>query len=96
MTRSDYTRISQYLSIYKQAKTPYWFDQIYIGDSKYKSISTKERSKINARKVAEELFLEMKGNKEIKGFWFYFFNNLLFCIYIFFFMEFKIILFLLI
>ena len=65
MTRSDYTRISQYLSIYKQAKTPYWFDQIYIGDRKYKSISTKERSKINARKVAEELFLEMKGNKEI-------------------------------
>ena len=29
------------------------------------SISTKEKSKIIARKVAEELFLEMKGNKEI-------------------------------
>ena len=58
MTFTDYTRISQGLSIYKQAKTPYWFGQIYIGDRK-------EKSKINARKVAEELFLEMKGNIEI-------------------------------
>ena len=65
MTFTDYTRISQDLSIYKQAKTLYWFAQIYIGDRKYKSILTKEKSKINARKVAEELFLEMKGNKEI-------------------------------
>ena len=65
MTRTDYTRISQGLSIYKQARSPHWFAQIYIGDRKYKSISTKEKSKIIARKVAEELFLEMKGNKEI-------------------------------
>ena len=65
MTRTDYTRISQTLSIYKQAKTLYWFAQSYIGDRKYKSISTKKKSKINTRKVAEELFLEMKGDKEI-------------------------------
>ncbi len=65
MTCTDYTRISQGLSMYKQARSPHWFAQIYIGDRKYKSISTKEKSKIIARKVAEELFLEMKGNKEI-------------------------------
>ena len=38
--------------------------QIYIGDRKYKSISTKEKSKIIARKVAEELFLEMRVIKK--------------------------------
>ena len=47
MTFTDYTRISQGLSIYKQAKTPYWFGQIYIGDRK-------EKSKINARKEGEK------------------------------------------
>ena len=46
MTRTDYTRISQGLSIYKQARSPHWFAQIYIGDRKYKSISTKESQKL--------------------------------------------------
>lgn len=59
MTRTDYTRISTGLNIYKQLDTPYWFAKMYIGDKKYKCISTKEKSKIKARKLAEELYQEL-------------------------------------
>ena len=44
MTRTDYTRISTGLNIYKQLDTPYWFAKMYNGDKKYKCISTKEKS----------------------------------------------------
>ena len=54
VTRTDYTRISIGLNIYKQLDTPYRFAKMYIGDKKYKCISTKEKSKIKGFKCTYE------------------------------------------
>ena len=49
---------------------------MYISDKKYKCISTKEKSKVMVRKVAIELYQELKGTKEIKTSKPYFSNKL--------------------
>ena len=49
---------------------------MYISDKKYKCISTKEKSKVMVRKVARELYQELKGTKEIKTSKPYFSNKL--------------------
>ena len=44
MARTDYTGIFAGLNIYNKLDTPYWFAKMYIGEKKYKCISTKEKS----------------------------------------------------
>lgn len=65
MTRTDTDSIFRGLSVFKNQKSPYYHCRIFVGDNKHIVRSTKEKTKIKARKVAEELYLEMKTNKEI-------------------------------
>ena len=52
------------LSLYKTGRSPYWFAQIWVGaEKKYYRKSTKETSRIEAAKVAEEVFESLKNQK---------------------------------
>ena len=65
MTCTDYTRISQGLSIYKQARSPPGLLKSISEIENTSLFQQKKSQKLLQEKVAEELFLEMKGNKEI-------------------------------
>ena len=65
MTRTDIDSIFPGLSIFKNQESPYYHCRIFVEDNKHIVSSTKEKTKIKARKVAKALYLEMKTNKEI-------------------------------
>ena len=64
--RTDRTEIRRGLYIYKQPRqSQYYFVRIFVGNKKYICRSTKETSKIEARKRAEELYSSLKDKNEV-------------------------------
>lgn len=69
---TDKKSIRTGLSLYKTGRSPYWFAQIWVGaEKKYYRKSTKETSRIDAAKVAEEIFESLKNQKVILQMIFY-------------------------
>ena len=56
------------LSLYKTGRSPYWFAQIWVGAEKNYRKSTKETSRIEAAKVAEEVFESLEREKVLLEF----------------------------
>jgi hypothetical protein len=53
------------LTLYRTAQSKYYFARIYVGNRRYQCVSTKETTRIEAKKVAEELFFKKKNDGEI-------------------------------
>ena len=52
--------VSKGLSLYKTGRSPYYFARIWDSiDKKYLTRSTKETTRIDARQVAQELFIKL-------------------------------------
>ena len=59
-------KIRRGLAIYKTHASPYWFARILDPNTKkYLVRSTKETARVNARKVAEELEVDLKGQQRL-------------------------------
>ena len=62
----DIIKIRRGLAIYKTHASPYWFARILDPNTKkYRVRSTKEKARLPARKVAEELDTDLKGQKRL-------------------------------
>jgi site-specific recombinase XerD len=63
-TKTHFKTLRKGLSLYKTDASPYWFARIWVsGEKKYVVRSTKEKSRLVAAEVAEELLNDIKQNR---------------------------------
>lgn len=63
--RTDTELIFKGLSIFKFNYSKFYYCRIYVGGRKHIVKSTGEVSKINARKVSEEMYLDLKQKNRV-------------------------------